>query len=123
MAERVLFIGWGATVRGREQLALEVFNAAMALYGRLQQDGRIERFDVCLLEPHGGGVDGYIALYGTERQIADVRANTDFQRSMIDASLCVEDLGAVAGWLNEGVAHQIAMYQEAIERVGQSAER
>ena len=121
MSDRALFIGWGQTVRGREERALEVFNEAVGMYGRMQQDGRIETFDVCLLEPHGGGLDGYIALYGSEEQIAEVRADNDFQRNLMDANLVVEELGVVAGWVNEGVAHQMAMYQEAIAKVPQRA--
>ena len=53
MADRVLFISWRMVVRGREERALEVFNEALGLYGRMQQEGRIERFDVVLLEPNG----------------------------------------------------------------------
>ena len=121
MADRVLFIGWGQTVRGREERALEVFNEAMGMYGRMQQDGRIEKFDVCLLEPHGGGLDGYIALSGSEQQIADIRVDADFQRNMIDADLVVEELGIVAGWVNEGIAHQMSMFQEAVAKVPQDA--
>ena len=49
MADRVLFIGWGTPVRGREERALEVFNESLGLYGRMQQEGRIESFDVTLL--------------------------------------------------------------------------
>ncbi len=121
MAERVLFIGWGQTVRGREEHAVEVFNEAMGLYGRMQEDGRLEHFDVCLLEPHGGGLEGWVAIHGSEQQIADVRADGDFQRHLVDATLIVEELGAVAGWVNDGVAHQMAMYQEAVGRVAQRA--
>ncbi|HEX2087735.1 MAG TPA: hypothetical protein VHF89_18765 [Solirubrobacteraceae bacterium] len=121
MADRALFIGWGQTVRGREERALEVFSEAVGLYGRMQQEGRIEKFDVCLLEPHGGGLDGYIALYGSEDQIGSVRADTDFQRNLVDANLVVDELGVVAGWVNEGVAHQMAMFTEAIARVPQPA--
>lgn len=121
MADRVLFIGWSQTVRGREQRALEVFNEAISLYGSMEQDSRIERFDVCLLEPHGGGLDGFISLYGTEDQIAAVRADDDFQRSLVAANLVVDDLGVVAGWVDDGVPHQMAMFQEAIGRVTQGA--
>ena len=117
MADRALFIGWGQTVRGREERALEVFNETVGMYGRMQQDGRIEKFDVCLLEPHGGGLGGYIALHGSEQQLADVRTDAEFQRSMIDANMIVEELGLVMGWVNEGVAQQMAMYQEAIAKV------
>ena len=52
MADRLLFIGWGPPVRGREERALEVFNESVGLYGRLQQDGRIDSFDVSLLRPN-----------------------------------------------------------------------
>jgi hypothetical protein len=41
MADRMLFIGWGAPVRGLEERGLEVFNDAIGLLGRMQQDGRI----------------------------------------------------------------------------------
>ena len=119
MADRVLFIGWGQTVRGREERALEVFNETVGLYGRMQQDGRIEKFDVCLLEPHGGGLDGYAALYGSEQQINDVRGDAEFQRSMIDADLIVEELGLITGWVNEGIAQQITAFQEAVAKVPQ----
>jgi hypothetical protein len=121
MADRVLFIGWGQTVRGREERALEVFNETMGLYGRMQQDGRIEKFDVCLLEPHGGGLDGYIALHGTAEQLAAVRDDPEFRRNMVDASLIVDELGVVDGRVNEGIADEMAIYQEAVAKVPQSA--
>ena len=63
MADRVLFIGWGTTVRGREERALEVFNEAVGLYGRMQQDGRIESFDVTLLGA-SSVLNGFIGAQG-----------------------------------------------------------
>ena len=121
MADRVLFIGWGQTVRGREERALEVFNEAMGLYGRMQQDGRIEKFDVCLLLPHGGGLAGSISLLGSEEQLRAVQSDVEFRRNMVDANMVVDELGVVMGYVNEGVADQIAMFQEAIAKVPQSA--
>jgi hypothetical protein len=117
MADRILFIGWGATVRGREQRALDVFDEAVGFYGRCQQEGRIESFDVILLEPHGGGLAGYMELHGTAEQIAALREDREFRRIMIDASLIVDELGAVDGFANEGIARQLALYREAISQV------
>jgi hypothetical protein len=45
MAGEALFLGWGQVVRGREQLALEVFQESVAYYVKLQEDGKIDRFD------------------------------------------------------------------------------
>jgi hypothetical protein len=120
MADRMLFIGWGASVRGSEERGLEVFNEALGLLGRMQQDGRIEGFDVALFEPNGN-LDGCIQIHGTAAQITAVRADEEFQRNTIDASLIVDQLRHIEGWTNEGVAHQMGLYQEAISRVPQRA--
>jgi hypothetical protein len=120
MADRILFIGWGAGVRGREERGLEVFDAAVGFYGRCQQEGRIESFDVILLEPHGGELAGYMELHGSADQLAALRQDEEFRRILIDASLIVDDLGVVEGFANEGVAREMALYREAIARVPQT---
>jgi hypothetical protein len=120
MADRVLFISWGASVRGSEERGLEVFNEALGHYGRLQQEGRIEGFDVTLLDPNGG-LNGYMQIHGSAAQLADVKADEEFRRRLIDASLIVDDLSQVEGYTNEGVAQEMALYQEAIAKVPQRA--
>ena len=116
MADRVLFIGWGETVRGREERALEVFNDALGILGRMQQDGRIERFDVVLLGPNAD-LGGYIEVHGTGEQLGDVYEDPHFQRNTADAALVVEKLRHIDGYTDEGVARQMAIYQNAIAKV------
>jgi hypothetical protein len=118
MADRVLFISWGAPVRGAEERGLEVFNEALGLYGRMQQDGRIEGFDVVLLNPNGD-LNGYMQLRGTAEQLAAVSESDDFQRVLIDASLIVDGLRVIDGYTNEGIARQMSLYQDAIAKVPQ----
>jgi hypothetical protein len=119
MADRVLVISWGETVRGREERALEVFNEAVGLMGRMQQDGRIESFDIVMLGPNGS-VGGYFEAHGSAEQIAALKEDEEFQRNTIDASLIVENLRHMDGYTNEAVATQMAMYQEAIAKVPQA---
>jgi hypothetical protein len=121
MADRILFVGWGATIAGREERALEVFNNAIGFYGRCQQEGKIESFDVTLLEPHGGGLAGYTELHGSVEQLAQLRENEEFQRLLSDANLIVDELGVVGGFVNEGVARQVQIFQGAIAQVPQMA--
>jgi hypothetical protein len=118
MADRVLFIGWSAPVRGLEERGLEVFNEALGLYGRMQQDERIESFDVMLLEPNGD-LNGYMELRGSAQQIAAVRQDQEFRRVIIDAALIVDDLRLIEGFCNQGIAEEMALYQEAIGKVPQ----
>ena len=121
MADRMLFVGWGATTAGREERALEVFNEAVGFYGRCQQEGRIESFDVILLEPHGGGLHGYIELHGSADQLSALREAEEFQRLLADATMIVDELGVVGGFANEGVARQMEIFREAIAKVPQAA--
>jgi hypothetical protein len=120
MADRVLFIGWSTPVRGREERGLEVFNEAIGLCGRMQQEGRIERFDVVLLGPNAE-LNGYLEVHGSAEQIAAFRENEEFQRNTIDASLVVDGLRHIEGYTNEEVARQMTRYQESLARVPQTA--
>lgn len=120
MADRVLLISWGRPVPGREERGLEVFNEAVGLYGRKQQDGKIEAFDVALLVPNAK-LDGYIAVRGSGDQIALLQEDEEYQRNMADASLIVEDLAVCVGYTNEGVARQMEIYQDAVGKVPQTA--
>ena len=94
MADAGLFIGWGEVVRGREDRALDVFNETIELYGQMQSDGRIESFEVCLLEPHGGELGGLRAPARERgRRSTRSRRAEDFERLNTKASLMVDDLG------------------------------
>ena len=120
MADRLLCISWGETVRGREERALEEFNTSVGYYGRKQQEGAIERFDVRLLVP-SGRVGGYMEIEGTAEQIAALKEDEEFTRNFINASLCVDDLRMTDGYCNQGVADQMALYTEAVSKVPQTA--
>jgi hypothetical protein len=120
MADRVLFISWGQTVRGAEERALEVFNDALGLMGRMQQDGRIEKFDVVLLNPNND-LDGFIEVFGSAEQLAAVQNDDEFVRNTVDAQLCCDRISHVMGYANDGVARMMGIYQEALEKVPQRA--
>jgi len=120
MADRVLFVGWEESVRGAEERSLEVFNDALGLMGRKQQEGQIESFDVVLFEPNGR-FGGFFLARGTTAQIDALRADEEFQRNTIDAQLIVDGLTHIEGYTNEGVARMMGMYQEAISKVPQRA--
>jgi hypothetical protein len=114
MAEAALFIGWGAPVRGREAKGLEVFNESIEYWGRLQQEGRIESFEVVLLYPHGGDLGGFALLRGSHDQLNDVGGDDDFLRMTARAGLIVESLGVVRATLGDGLSPQVQLYQQAV---------
>jgi len=115
MADAGLFIGWGDPVRGREAKGLEVFNETLAYFGRLQQDGEIESFDTVLLEPHGGDLEGFILLRGSEEKLARLRVDDEFVRMSTRAALVVERVGVVGAALGDGLQDAIVTYQQAVD--------
>jgi len=117
MADTGLFIGWGQVVRGREQRALDVFNESVEYYAGLEQDGRIESWEVVLLEPHGGDLAGFVLLRGTTEQINAVRSDEEFERRTARADLIVDGLGTVGALVEEGIARGMGIYQEEIAAV------
>ena len=121
MGDRALFVGFGEPVRGREERAVEVFNAFVGMFGRMQSDGRIGGMDVTLLDPHGGDLGGFFMVHGTEAQCAALPMDEEFRRASIDASLIVENFGVVPATTGEAVGDEMAMYVEAIEKVGHGA--
>jgi hypothetical protein len=114
MADAGLFIGWGEVVRGREERALEVFNEAIQYYGQLQADGRIESFEPCLLEPHGGDLAGFVLLRGTQEQMDAVHNDEEFERVLTRANFIVDGLGVVNVALGEELGRQMGVYQAQI---------
>ena len=121
MADRILFLSWGEVVRGREERAVEVFNESVGYYGRLQQEGRIEGFDVAFLDPHGSGLDGYFTLRGSAQQLADVREDKEFRRLMVSVGLIVDDMRVINGLTGEGIAEAMETFTTEIAKVPQNA--
>ncbi len=116
MAEAALFIGWGMPARGREKAGLEVFNESVQYWGRLQQEGQIERFDVALLTPHGG-LGGFALLRGTAQQIDTVRRSDEFVGLVNRVSLRVDELEISDAWVDEGLAAVMGQYQDEAGKV------
>ena len=118
MAEAALFIGFGEAARGREKEALEIFNKSVQYWGRLQQEGKIERFDVALLEPHGSDLGGFALLRGTAQQIDSVQHEEEWHRLVAAVRLRVDGLGLVDALVDEELAKQLGYYQDAVGELG-----
>jgi hypothetical protein len=118
MADYGLFIGWGTSVRGREGKALQSLNEALAYYGRLQGEGRIESFEVGILEPHGGDLAGFVLLRGERQKLSQLRVDAEFERLTVRAILLVDGLGIIGASLGDGLTQVISTYQEELAALG-----
>ena len=102
----------GARTRER---AVQVFNESVEYWGGLQGDGKIEDFEVVLLTPHGGDLQGFALLRGSEDQIGALRADEEFPRRVTRADLIIESQGVVDAAIGEGLARGMAQYQAEVD--------
>jgi hypothetical protein len=120
MAGEALFLGWGQVVRGREQLALQVFQEVVEYYGRLQGEGRIESFEAFLLEPHGGDLNGFFIIRGDASTLASLRSDPEFQRVTVRAGSVVDRLGVVTASGGDALARQMGLFGEVAQQLPQA---
>jgi hypothetical protein len=114
MADAGLFIGWGPVARGRETEAVDLFNEALAYYGRLQEEGEIESFEPVFLEPHGGDLIGFVLLRGAAEKLAAIRVSDEFTHYSLRAGLVVDNFGVVGADMEGRLQQQMAFYIEQI---------
>lgn len=119
MAEGTLFIGWGAVIPGRERQAVEVFGQVMQYFDRLRRDGEITGVEPCLLEPHGGDLDGFIYLHGDRDRLSQLRRNPEFMHNINRAQLVVQNVGVVAGYVGEELNRVMSDFQSQIDELTQ----
>jgi hypothetical protein len=120
MAGEALFLGWGEVVRGREQLALQVFQESIAYYGELQQSGQIERFDAFLLDPHGGDLAGFIMMYGEQSALDSIRSSHEFRRVVTRASAVVDNVGVVSAHTGDALGELMGLFGEVSQQLPQA---
>ena len=116
MAEAALCTVFGEPVPGREKQAVNIYADTLQYWGRLQQEGKIERFDVTVLSPSGGDVTGFIVVRGTAAQIDSVRRTKEFQQLLNRVQLVVSHLRVNDAYVDEGLAQIMSQYQEVVEK-------
>jgi hypothetical protein len=120
MADSVLFISWGQATPGREERGLEVFNEAIGFYGKWQQEGRIDSFDLVLFNPNAD-MNGYVEVRGTTEQLNAIQQDDDYRRVLVEATLVCSGMRVLSGATREGIAREMELYQGALSRVPQTA--
>ena len=118
MADDGLFIGWGEVVMGREQKAVEVFNESIQYYGQLQQDGRIEGFEVFFLGPHGGELGGFVLLRGERSQLDEIERTPEFERLQTRSAMIVHGTGTVPAYTGKALGRLMGQFEEAAKDLG-----
>lgn len=120
MAGDALFVGWGQVVRGREQLALQVFQETVAYYTGLQEAGRISSFDATLLGLHGGDLAGFLLMHGERSSLDSIADSAEFARIVSRAAGVVDNVGVVPAYTGEALASRMGIFGEISQQLPQA---
>jgi hypothetical protein len=111
-----LVFGWNRPVVGREQLAAELFGQTVSYFERCQKSGKLESFEPCFLQIHGGDLNGFFLLKGSQQNLTWMQTDQDFQDILIRAGLCLESAGVVPTWRGPAVNEVMQRWTKAIPR-------
>ncbi len=98
MDTNTLVIGWNRAVVGREAVAGELFGNMVAFLDKQQKAGKIQSWEPCFLEVHGGDFNGFWYVKGTHANLTALRTSDEFTDLMMRAIHCIENIGAISGW-------------------------
>jgi hypothetical protein len=119
MPADALFVGWGEVARGREQLALEVFQEAVAFWGGHQEQGNIESFEPVLLRPHGGDLNGFFLVRGPRAALGEILDSPEFVRLTSRVNAVVAGSGVIPAFVGDGVAEVMGSFGEVAQGLPQ----
>lgn len=117
MAKVGFWVVWGVPARGRERQALEAIREATRELENLQQEGRIEHFDMVVLAPQNIDFGGFCMISGSREQIDSLRDDDDFQRWVFRLQMVADKFGVMDAWVDKGVPIALRLYEEALRKV------
>ncbi|MGN7471497.1 hypothetical protein [Brevibacillus sp. SAFN-007a] len=110
MAKGALLVGWGDIIPGREKAAKATLNNAMQYIVGLQQEGKIDRFEVVALEPHGSDLMGFVFITGDKETIAKLRAEDEFVSVIVGVQLVHRNVRVVGAYTGAELHSLFAMW-------------
>ena len=116
MANAGLALVWTQVKTGREGQALELFGSTMKYYTQLRERGKIQSFEPVLLQAHGGDVNGFVHVRGTEQQIDTLRRSDEFRSLTLQCIYCLEGFGIVDAFTGDELNKMMAEWGQLISK-------
>lgn len=111
-----LLMVWGQPVRGREKRANDQLRESVRYLKRLQEEGRIERFEWGGLAPQAEDLWGFVLLRGTTEQIDALRRTEEYARWVLRVSLVADRTRVFDATVDEELLTQnMSFYDETIQ--------
>lgn len=110
MADSGLLIGWNRVVPGRDTQAVELWAEMLQYLVRLHAEGMIASYEPVLLGAHGGALNGFVLVRGTQEKLDRIRNSEEFQRFNVSANKTLEGFLVVRAHFGGEVAQILRLY-------------
>ena len=90
MADAGLLIGWDRVAPGKDIHAVEMWAEMLTYLRRLHAEGVVEHFEPVLLGAHGGRLNGFVLVRGTQEKLDRMRNSEDFLHLNVRANKTLE---------------------------------
>lgn len=110
MNANAVFFGWNRPIPGRERVSAQHFDEFVQYLGGLQQAGTIQSFDVVLLDPHGGDMNGFFLIRGVGAKLGAMVDSNEWQTHLARAALHLLGSGAVLGATGDLIPERMTLW-------------
>lgn len=83
----------------------------------MQQEGKIERFEVVALEPHGSDLNGFVLVTGDREAVAHLRTEDEYVSIMVGVQLVHRNVRVVGAYTGAEMQSLFAMWDEQEEKL------
>jgi hypothetical protein len=105
-----MLVGWNRVAPGQDRAAVELWTEMIGWLRALHAAGRIDHFEPVLLVAHGGSLNGFALVRGSQDQIDRVRNSDEFLRLNVRANKHLDGFTVLRAHFGEEVAHILRLY-------------
>jgi hypothetical protein len=77
-----------------------------------KEKGTIEDFEVVLLEPHGGELEGFVLIRGEKESLARLRSSSEFIKVIVGVQLVHNKVGVIGAYTGAEMGQLLQIWQE-----------
>ena len=114
-ATHCLFLGWNRAVPGHEKNSMEIFEGFLGYLGKLENDKKILNYEPVMLNAHGGDMNGFVLIRGTEEDLHKVTTTDDWQNWMVQGWMTMQGFGLIRGVMGDEMKTRMKRFQKYIK--------
>jgi hypothetical protein len=115
MVNSGLFFGWDAPARGREAMAIELFQSWMGYFTKQQKAGVIHSFEPVMMSRHGGDMNGFILVRGERDKLHEMMGEDEYFDLINTSSYLVDGFGVIPCYLGDDIGRVLTSYGKNIK--------